>query len=146
MATTHSRAGRAVDNTPRPQPTRTDRSYRRPRSSFERHLNRAFLASAGTRARRANQAWRFPQAQFYRAMIHLEHGEWADAAGCFQEADVPELEKHIGDATTRRRQLIPEAGVTLESGRSSARPLLTFNPPSPRTPSPHDIPSHFHPP
>lgn len=35
------------------------------------------------------------QAQFYRAIIHLERGEWADAAECFRAADVPEPEKPI---------------------------------------------------
>ena len=36
-----------------------------------------------------------PRAKFYRAMIHLERNEWADAAACFQKAEVPEPEKPI---------------------------------------------------
>lgn len=55
-----------------------------------------------------------PLAKFYHAMIHLERGEWANAADCFRAADVPESEKAIA-ATVIALAAVRAAGASVSA-------------------------------
>lgn len=68
------------------------------------------------------------QASFYRAMIHLQGGKWAQAAKCFAVARVPDAEKQIAATVIALAPMCTGASDADEAGFAPAFTAAQGNP------------------